>query len=251
MNLIEKIAALPDALSGRLFSDPARNGEYRFARNHVREGMVVFDVGANIGDYAAYLLGLVPELTIHCFEPVGATYATLQQRLRVQVDRGQIVLNRCALGEAPGVAEMFIYQDNAGSNSFYFHDYHAAQSRSMRKEEVPVSTIDAYISAAGVTGVGLLKIDVEGHELGVIRGAAESLRRGRIECIQFEYNNYWQRSGHTLLETLTLLRSLNDFAFYRLTPWGRLPVRNLDARIDDFKHSNYLGVLRKNFGAGL
>lgn len=245
MKLIEKIAALPYALTGRLFSDPERNGEYRFARKHVRNGMVVFDIGANIGEYSTYLLGRAPGLKIHCFEPVGATFATLQQNLRGYVNSGQVVLNQCALGEARGGAEMFVYQDNAGSNSLYFHDYHAALSQSIRKETVPVSTVDDYIESLGEPCVGLMKVDVEGHEFDVIRGAAESLRCGRIECIQFEYNNYWRRSGHTLLEMFTLLRSLNDFSFYRLTPWGRLPISHLDARIDDFRQSNYLAFLKQ------
>ncbi len=250
MNLVQKIAALPDALSGYLFVDPARNGEYRFARSYIKEGMVVFDVGANIGDYSHYLLGLARGLRIHCFEPVEATFATLQRSLQTPVSLGQVVLNRSAVGEKAGLAQIFVYKENAGSNSLYFHDYHAGQSGSLRKEEVIVTTIDSYVDTVGIDRIALMKIDVEGHEVCVIRGAEQSLRDSRITCIQFEYNNYWQRSGRTLLEMLDLLRGLNDFAFYRITPWGKWRILRFHSRLETFKQSNYLAVLKANLKTG-
>lgn len=48
MNIVCTILLIPDAVSGHLFVDPQRNGEYRFARSYVSDGMVVLDVGANI-----------------------------------------------------------------------------------------------------------------------------------------------------------------------------------------------------------
>ncbi len=38
-------------IHGYSFGDPARNGEYHFARSYVSDGMIVFDVGAHVGDY--------------------------------------------------------------------------------------------------------------------------------------------------------------------------------------------------------
>ncbi len=243
MNLFQKIAALPDAMSGRLFIDPERNGEYRFARSIIRDGMVVFDVGANVGDYSKYLLGLARQLKIHCFEPVVSTFASLQQTLKISVEEGQVFLNCLALGERSGSAEMFVYHDNAGSNSFYFHDYHATLSKP-QMEEVKLTTIDEYIKVNSVGRVALLKIDIEGHEVNAIQGAQESIREGRIACIQFEYNNYWQRSDHTLVEMLELLEGLNSFVFFRLTPWGKWPIGKIKSSLEDFKHSNYVAILK-------
>ena len=69
MNIFEKIKLLPDALKGFLFSDPERNGEYRFLRKSISEGMIIFDVGANIGEYSENILRINPKVTIYCFEP--------------------------------------------------------------------------------------------------------------------------------------------------------------------------------------
>jgi len=245
MNLLQKIAVLPDALAGRLFVDPERNGEYRFARSYVRDRMIVFDVGANIGDYARYLFGLARQLDIHCFEPISSTFATLERNLNEHAAVGDVSLNNFALGEHAGSAEMFVYQENAGSNSFYFNDYHAGFSRSLHKERVNVTTVDDYVEGKNVPHIELMKIDVEGHEMSVIRGAEKAIRQGRVACIQFEYNNYWQCSGDTLVEMLEHLRQLNSYSFFRLTPWGRLPVRKIGARLEDYKQSNYVALLHR------
>src|SRR5437588_13086545 len=119
MNILQKIFKIPDTVSGRLFVDPERNGEYRFARSYVRDRMVVLDVGANIGDYSRYLLRVANTVNIHCFEPISSTYLTLQDNLRRFADAGQVVLNNIALSDNSGSAEMFVCLDNAGSNSLY------------------------------------------------------------------------------------------------------------------------------------
>jgi hypothetical protein len=60
--------------------DPARNGKYRFARSYITDGMIVFDIGAHIGDWTNYILSLWRDVEVHCFEPVPSTFERLQQR---------------------------------------------------------------------------------------------------------------------------------------------------------------------------
>ena len=242
MHILRKLLLLPDAISGRLFTDPRRNGEYRFAKSYIRDGMVVVDVGANIGEYSAHLLGLA-NVQVHCFEPVASTCKTLRERLATFTHSGQVVVNNAALGDCKGNAEMYVYSENAGSNSLYYHDYHADRSSNVKAESVKILTLDSYVASHNIRSVHFLKIDVEGHEISVIKGAQESLKAGIIACIQFEYNDYWKRSHHSILEMLDLLSRLNRFAIYRLTPWGKWPINRMRAPLDDYKQSNYLAVL--------
>ena len=53
--------------------------------------------------------------------------------------------------------------------------------------EVATITIDALLAEQGITHVALLKIDTEGHDLAVLRGAAEAIRDRRVGLIQFEF----------------------------------------------------------------
>jgi len=243
MNLLQKIAALPDALTGRLLVDPERNGEYRFLRRFLQPGMLIVDVGANTGYYSEQMLRICPQLRIHSFEPVSATFQRLSQTLATHIDAGRVVANKTALGSSQGQADIFVYADDAGSNSLYFHETHAAQSRCLRQEQIKIDTLDNYLTKVENPIVDFLKIDVEGHETDVILGAATSIRSGRVHCIQFEYNNYWRRSNRTLREMIHLLCELNRFSVFRLTPWGRLRIRHHEAVGEDYKQSNYVAFL--------
>jgi len=246
MNAIEKLLAIPDALRGMLFSSPERNGEYRFLRSYLSAGMVVFDVGANVGDYARYILSLGRPLELHCFEPVAGTFATLRANLADYGD-ANVKLNNFGLSDEVGEKEMFVYSDNAGSNSLYYHEHHAEMAAHRhRKEAAHFSRLDDYVASKGIEMISFLKIDVEGHESAVIHGARQTIESGRIQCIQFEYNNYWQRSGKSLLDLMSLLRRWQKFHFFRLTPWGRLPVIPYDHALENYKHSNYIAVLTQN-----
>jgi len=243
MNAIEKILAIPDALRGMLFSDPERNGEYRFLRSYLSARMVVFDVGANVGDYAQYILSLGRDVELHCFEPVAGTFATLRANLAKFSD-ARVNLNNFGLSNQVGEKEMFVYSENAGSNSLYFHEHHAEKAaHRYRKETARFSKLDDYVASCGIEIISFLKIDVEGHESAVIHGARQTIESGGIQCIQFEYNNYWQRSGYSLLDLMQSLRRWQKFHFYRLTPWGRLRVNPDDQTLENYKQSNYVAVL--------
>jgi FkbM family methyltransferase len=114
--MLRKVKILFNWLSGYRFSDPRRNGEYRFLRRYLKNGMVVFDVGANIGEYTAYMLGVAPELEVHCFETVAETFALLQQR---HGDNSQVYLNNFGLSDVQDIRRMKIYGETYGINSLY------------------------------------------------------------------------------------------------------------------------------------
>ncbi|MCZ7612752.1 MAG: FkbM family methyltransferase [Ignavibacteriaceae bacterium] len=93
-----------------------------------------------------------------------------------------------------------------------------------------------------ISKIDFVKIDVEGNELNVLKGALNSIRAGMINMIQFEYNSFWQKSSSTLEAVFDLLRT-EKFNFYRLTPWGKIPIKKYSKRIENYKQSNYLAVL--------
>jgi FkbM family methyltransferase len=243
MNLIEKILAVPDALRGILFSEPERNGEYRFLRSYLSDGMVVFDIGANVGDYAQRVLSSGSNVELHCFEPVSSTFFTLHANLAA-FRNTRVRLNNFGLSSESGEREMFVYAENAGSNSLYFHDYHADKSEQrFRKETACFSTLDEYVASRHIERISFMKIDVEGHESNVIHGGRKTIESGKVGCIQFEYNNYWRRSDRSLLALMHLLLQWNSFQFYRLTPWGKLRADPNNPNLENYKQSNYIAVL--------
>lgn len=243
MNLLTKIKLVPDALGGFLFSDPKRNGEYRSLNETIKEGMIIFDVGANIGEYTEYLSILKNNLEFHCFEPSKITFNKLEERVLSKDTKNRFYLNNYGLSNFEEEMELFIYNETGGTNSIYFNENFSNNKNQVKKEKIKLRKLDDYISENKISVIDFLKIDVEGHEYKVINGCVESLRKKIIKCIQFEYNNYWLKSGTKLLEMLKLLESYH-YEFYRLTPWGKIRIKNLKTSLENYKHSNYVAFLK-------
>jgi FkbM family methyltransferase len=188
------------ALRGRGFgiAGVEQSGELRLLERLARDRpaiATVFDVGSNVGDWALAAARLWPDAVIHAFEPTSTTFALLQDRtagLRVSCARA-------AVGSVPGKATIFAVAGQPGLNSLYERDLSVQHLRMDASEVVEVITLDEYCAANGIASIDLLKLDVEGHELDVLKGAQGLLKGGGIEAIQFEF-------GGTNIDSRTYLR---------------------------------------------
>lgn len=139
-------------------------------------GTVVLDVGANFGHFALTAAGKVgPEGRVVAFEPAPRTFALLADNVALN-GGGVLKAEPLAVSDAPGRLELAIDADNAGG-----HSLSAANiSRGSERVMVEVVTIDAYVSEH-LEGrrVGVIKIDVQGFEEHVLRGARAVIARDR------------------------------------------------------------------------
>ena len=242
MNLIKKIKLLPNAIKGYDRNDPFRNGEYKFLNSYIKSNMIVFDIGANVGDYTKYILKINPNVKVFCFEPVLKTYNTLIKNLSSEIKDSKVVCNNLALSNEIGEAEMYIYDDFDGRNSLHFNPVHSYDPKILHKEKANLTTLDDYVIKNGIDRIDLLKIDVEGHETRVIEGAANLIKKKMIKCIQFEYNNNWASAEFTLQNIYNLLSEFG-YKFYRLAIWGKIPIKTYNKKLDNYRHSNYISML--------
>jgi FkbM family methyltransferase len=211
------------------------NGELRLLRDIVPRAKTVFDVGANLGRWTRAALKINPHLRVHCFEPSNATF----ESLLANHFPAQVACNHFALGEHAGQAALYTVDDCSGVNSLYRREVEGF--RSDKTETVSVRTLDEYCSEHGIEQIDLLKIDVEGHELAVLRGSREMLRQGKISAIQFEY-------GGTYLDARVLLRDVWDYinsvapryAFHKLYPNGPKLIPVYQETLETFQMSNWV-----------
>ncbi len=243
MKLIRKIKLLPNAIIGFDRSDPYRNGEYKFLRSYIKKDMLVFDVGANVGDYAQYIFGIDPNVKIYCFEPVYNTYNTLINNLSSEIAVGKVIANNFGLSNEVKEAEMFIYDELDGRNSLHYNKVHIYDPNILHKEKIKLNTLSRYASENKISKIDFLKIDVEGHETNVIEGASELIENKMIKCMQFEYNNNWEAAGFTLENIFKKLSKLG-YTFYRLTIWGKIHVKKFDIGLENYRHANYIACLK-------
>ena len=238
MNTLEKIKLLPSAMAGFLFCDPQRNGEYRFLQRLIREWKnhyrVVFDIGANTGEYAARVLATHSNTRLYCFEP---SQITFKQLATVFESDDRVVLEQMALSERVGVAEFYLYGDTDQRNSLEQHS-----GTPVAIDRVLVGTIDGYCNDHGINSIDFMKVDVESHEFNVLMGARQMLHEKKIGAIQFEYNVLWRNTSYTLEATLSLL---DNYKIYRLTPWGKIWIPQFKASLENYPPaSNYVAFLK-------
>ncbi len=230
-------------IRGYSFGDPARNGEYHFARSYISDGMIVFDVGAHVGDYTDYILSLGKNVEIHCFEPVDSVFQKLKERFDNRAKNEGVFLNAVGLSDKPEIATMKIYGDLIASNSLYESvstDNHLCGA-SFHEAAIKLITIDEYMDEKEVDHIDMLKIDVEGHELGVLQGASRALAAGKIACIQFEYCIWFKDAGITL-EQVYILLSRYKYTLFRLMPFGKICVSKFKPSLENYQFSNWVAL---------
>jgi FkbM family methyltransferase len=178
-------------------------------KNHqIDEGLVVFDVGANVGDWTGALLevlrrhAIVGGVDVFLFEPVPATVKAL--RTNLPPDCLFLHVEEIALSSASGMAEIFVSGENSGTNTLH-SDTALGENEAVK---VRLSTATEFCDAAGIGHVHLLKCDTEGHDMEVIRGSLLLLQTQRISVLQFEYNHRWIFSRNYLRDAFSAVHSL-------------------------------------------
>jgi len=133
----------------------------------------IFDVGGNFGQTALRFASAFPMATILSFEPVLSSFERLI-RSTGHIDR--IKPFNLAMGDAAGTVTMHL-TDSAGSNSI------VGVGSATGTVDVSIDTVDAFANRHTTGTIDLLKIDVEGYELQVLRGASQRLSDGRIRFV--------------------------------------------------------------------
>jgi FkbM family methyltransferase len=176
-------------------------------------GMTVIDVGANHGMFsleAAHLVGASG--IVHAFEPTPTTRALLCNNLAV--NRLEVVsVFPSALAERAGTAQLRVHKQMSGLNTLASRDITWNRQTLVADEivEVPVTTLDAHSEEHGLHHVDFLKIDVEGFELGVIRGARKLLHEKWIDLILLEIGDVTCATAG--VEPMDLLDELESYGY--------------------------------------
>lgn len=201
--------------------------EERFLSRHlpaIGDG-VLFDVGANHGSYTKFLRRLSPGSRIHAFEPHPATFASLQEHCGAS----SVTLVNMAVSDTAGVMQLYDFADSDGSTQASLAQASVEMfDPDVVSHTVEVTTIDAYMAAAGIEQVDFLKIDTEGFDINVLRGAKQALSRGAIKAIQFEFIPADIAMRVTMRDFFAVL---HGYRLFRLClNGGLMPIRRYDVK---------------------
>lgn len=221
--LVPKGAVAFDIWSGLRFERP----ELEFILKMLQPGMTFFDIGANAGVFSVAAGKAMREGqgSIYAFEPCPATFAILEKNLQENELAG--VHAQCvALSERSGAASLYV---NAamkdGLNSL--EDPSHGDADVVGTVPVRVTTLDEFIVEHDIPRVELMKVDVEGAELLVFRGARGLLARANAPLILYEGYSWCTTGFHYHpVEIMWLLETFGYEIFVLDAASGRVRQRN-------------------------
>lgn len=189
------------------------------------------DVGAHVGFFSIVAGALVgPTGRVFSFEPNLDNYRRLVDHLaHNQMD--YIVPFNWAVGDKPGLVSLFANTDNDGGHSLWNPAEHPLQVKSQaappQAQAAYISTLDdVFIGGPGAGATGwpkMIKIDVEGNELAVLKGGRELLSKVQPPAVIAEVNPFaLAKMGATVEEMYTFMEQIG-YTTYSLI--GDTPVR--------------------------
>lgn len=211
--------------------DIVTNGENDILKKYLPNCKIVFDVGANVGEWSETVLKINQEVDLHSFEPSQKTF----QRLKEKINQKNVVLNNIGLGSKKEKKIFYIYSDESTANSLYKRDLNS----SLRNEDVLIDTLDNYCLEKNIKQIDFLKIDVEGNEFDVLKGAQNMLKENKIKIVQLEYGGTYIDARVWLKDVWEYFDGFNYF-WYKIMPNKLELIEKYDHSLDDFQYVNYL-----------
>jgi len=254
INLYAKTFSKPplSKLNNRLLNATLRARGYNNYRNDVESGEEFFlskvlapsnpkiciDVGANVGNYTRKLLQYT-QATVVSFEPLPSAFEQLREQTKKFGERS-IIENR-GVGERNDKLVIH-YNPNAIFHASFSEDAKKVPYLHNENEmEVEVVSIDSYLENKNFDTVDFIKIDTEGFELEVFRGAKDTIRRYKPQYLQMEFN-WHQMFRNTSLNYFSEL--LPDYDVYQLLPNGWIKRNPKDPLANIYHFSNFVFVLK-------
>lgn len=180
---------------------------------------IIIDVGAYVGDTPVKYASLFPEATIHALEPFPATFAELERHTTAVPN---IRRHQLAAAATSGPRTLFVNGFDpthsllprpTGSKRYF-----PARAATVDRVQVQTITLDDFCRREGIEFVDLLKLDVQGAELEVLRGASNLLEKQGVGVIFTEVAFVPHYQGAPLMHELWRYLADVGYTLYDLVP---------------------------------
>ncbi len=199
------ICNLDDFLPWNLFI----YGRYKLESNYekfmlakVNECLTIFDVGANIGYYSIQFARLTKG-NVFSFEPIANQYSLLSRNIEINHLKN-VKAEKKAISDSNEIKRFYLSENEETGTS-------SVEIPTSTYEDVQCTTLDDYTKANGIPFIDLIKIDVEGHELKVIKGMTGLLSGSNIKKIFMEIHTASLNSAGSSPEELCSFLQSYDY----------------------------------------
>lgn len=221
----------------KYFSPDYEQENIRIINKYIKPGMSIIDVGAHIGLMSVIFGKKVGQTgAVFSFEPTPSTFEVLKKSVRINNLDSIIQTENAALS------------DKNGKNIFYISNYNADNSNSLvnkkridRNEkpiEVQLYSIDDYIIQKEIKQVDFIKIDAEGAELSVLKGAQNTLYQFRPKVILALHPTSIKTFGHSLEKIWDFITEKNYQVEYQSSVMNKEDFISRNGLFDVFLFQN-------------
>jgi FkbM family methyltransferase len=193
-----------------------------FLKHRVLELKVVLDIGANFGHFSREIDRYFSGTKFYCFEPFPQTF----EKLKANLPESNFLKFQLALGDSKEIVKASQNESSySDTNSLVKTDF---EIDSADQIDIQVITLDDFLEENHIHNIDLLKIDTEGFDLKVLKGAEESLKKGLVKLIYVECGLDPSNTYHIFFpEILSYLNSLK----YVFVGFFQTDIRKIDRKI--------------------
>lgn len=219
----------------------ASNGEQLALTTLIKDTDIVFDVGANVGDWSKCVFSTAPHARVYAFEPIPEAFSILEKNLK---NHPATVFNT-AVSDKKGNKTIAYYNKSlqwAELSSFYRRQ-NVEKQCNLKPLLLTVATIDldSFCNEKNIDTIDFLKIDTEGSELDILKGAEYLLLNKKVRHIQFEYGGTYLDANTTLKQAYDMLTSCG-YTIYRIMPRGLIKINHWHPELESYRYANYLAA---------
>ena len=205
--------------------------EVSFILTALKPGMIFFDVGANAGLFAISAANKIGGTHVFAFEPCSSTYELLKKNLMLN-RVADVKTVQAALGESVGEGVLQINASGKDGLNTLGQVTHPS-SKVVGQEDVRITTVDVFMMEHNVPRVDVMKVDIEGAELMLFRGARDLLAREDAPLILYEGFGFLTRGfGYHPVEILWFLESCGYSLFLLNGETGEISELKPDYQFD-------------------
>ena len=225
------------------------SGEQYFIKKlgsfYKNQKIIVFDIGANRGDYTSMILEEKLNADVYAFEPHPKTFLHLKAMAK---GKPNVALINKGCGDTNSKMTMYDLKNNNGSELATLHKDVIKSFYNSKCIETSVDTIklDDFCVKNNITKINLLKIDTEGNEFNVLKGSADLLKKEAIDIIHFEFN-FMNIVSRVFFKDFYDL--LDEYTFFRLLPDGMVNLGKYDPLYEIFSFQNIVAIKKSIAGS--
>lgn len=203
---------------------------------YFKKAKCFFDIGGNIGFFSLQAASLNPELKVIAFEPLPANISQFTRNIQANPDfERRITIKELCLGDSKGKVTFLVPpKGECGWGTVFNQETNKGNHDNWQEIERQASTLDLFLEEHPKLKPDIIKIDVEGSEYRVLKGAFNYLENNPVKMLCIELNEPTLKSFNT--SSQEVIEKMSDLGYQAMiySHYQLIPFENASLQANDF-----------------